>query len=184
MANKILVLQGTAIVWADIVGDYNNTPETGTHALVLGGLGFGAARQGAKADMSGGADKFARRYTVTVRVEFETDPAAGETVDVYWAASLSAVAGTANPGLTTGLDAAYAGSVGSTLAETLLQLQFLGSLIATIDDDPVVQQQSFVVEIPTQWGMPVVVNSSAADDLHATDDNMSITFTPLEDEIQ
>ncbi len=179
MANEILVKQGTQLVYAN-AGDYGNSPIADTDQIQLTSLGVGLAREGDKGDLT---IKFARRHAVTMRIEFVTDPVVGESVDLYWGASLAAAAGTANPGNLTGVDAAYAGSVGSTLAETLLQLQFLGSLICTLDNEPVVQQVTFIVEFPTRYGIPVVVNNTS--DLFEDDGvEMSITITPLVDEIQ
>lgn len=185
MANKILVGMGTSIVWADIGGDYGDSPLTGTHQITLVSLAAAAARQGAKADMDTGgvANRFARRFAVTLRVEFDVAPADGGTVDLYWAASLSSTAATANPGGTTGSDAAYTGTAGSTLAESLLQLQFIGSLSVTNDAATVVLQQAFMFECPTQYGMPVLVNNGSQA-FEGDDIEMSISFTPLEDEIQ
>ena len=133
----------------------------------------------------GVSGKIARQFTCTVRVETgSTGPTEGGTVDIYWAASLSGTAGTANPGGTTGADAAYTGTAASTLAQSLLQLEFLGSHTATGDAQNTPQQSSFLVTLPTRYGMPVVVNNFD-DVLNNTDDiEMSITLTPLEDEIQ
>ncbi len=179
MANKILIGQGTQLVWAN-AGDYGNSPVADTEQIDLTSVAVGEAREGAKGDLTA---LIARRYAVTMRIEFITDPVVGETVDLYWGASLAAAAGTANPGNLTGADADYAGSVGSTLAQTLPQLQFLGRLICTLDNEPVVQQATFIVELPLRYGIPVVVNNTS--DIFEDDAvEMSITFTPLEDEIQ
>ena len=179
MANKILTVEGTQLVWAN-AGDYGNLPIADTDQIDLTSLGVGLAREGAKGDLTA---LIARRYAVTMRIEFITDPVVGETVDLYWGASLSGTAGTANPGNLTGADADYAGSVGSSLALTLPQLQFLGSLICTLDNEPVVQQTTFIVELPSRYGIPVVVNNTS--DIFEDDAvEMSITFTPLEDEVQ
>lgn len=184
MANKILVGMNTPLVWA-LASDFGNSPFADTHAITLVSLAAAAARQGEVADIDNGlvANRFARRYTVTARIEFDAAPADGGKVDVYWAASLTSVASVANPGGTDGTDAAYSGTAGSTLAESLRQLQFMGSLMVTNDAAPIVQQQAFLVELPTQYGMPVVVNNGSQK-LEGDGVEMSIIFTPLEDEIQ
>lgn len=186
MANKILVAaDANSLVWADTAGDYGDSPFAGTEQITLNTLAAGNARQGSKADIDNGLveDRFARRYTVTMRIEFGTAPTAGGTVDLYWAPSLSSTAGTANPGGTNGTDAAYSGTGGSTLAQSLLQLEFLGQLVVTNDAAGTVLQTAFNVTLPLQHGMPVVVNNT--DQSFDTDDiNQSITFTPIEDEIQ
>ena len=189
MANKILLAaNNTPTVWADTT-DYAGDGGSRTDQIDLTSIATGSARQGAKVDMGGEAggvaDRLPRRYAVTLRIEFldASPPAAGGSVDLYWAGSLSITAGTAIPGGTTGADAAYTGTAGSTLAESLTQLEFIGSIILTADDKPIVQQQTFIAEIALQYGMPVVVNNGST----AFEDDAiqhSITFTPLEDEIQ
>lgn len=185
MANKILLAaNATPIVWADIT-DYGGDGGSRTHQILLAALAAGAARQGAKADMDNGlvTDRIARRYAVTLRIEMDVASADNKTVDLYWAASLNSTAATANPGGCSGSDAAYTGTAAGTLAEGLLQLQFIGSLAVQNDVATVVQQQTFVTSIPLQYGMPVVVNNS--DQAFEGDDvEMSVTFTPLEDEVQ
>ncbi len=186
MANNILVVPRTPLVWANLT-DYAGDGGTRTHQLDLTTLTTGTARQGDKADISTGGSavsgKFARRYIMTARIEVGVAPQDGETIDFYWAASLSNTATTANPGGTTGSDAAYTGTAGSLLEESLLQLQYLGSLMLTNDASTVIQQQSFLVTLPLRYGMPVVYNNTSQS-LEADAIDMSITFTPLEDEVQ
>ena len=185
MANKVLIAANTPpIVWADTT-DYAGDGGARTHQILLAALAAGAARQGDKADMDTGGvtDRFARWYAVTLRIEMDIASADGLTVDLYWAGSLIVTAAIANPGGTTGSDAAYTGTAAGTLEEGLLQLEPIGSLALQNDIATVVQQQTFITRIPTQFGMPVVVNNS--DQAFEGDDvEMSITFTPLEDEIQ
>ena len=179
MANKILTVEGTSLVWANS-GDYAGDGGARTLQIDLTSVAVGEAREGAKGDLTA---LMARRYAVTMRIEFITDPVVLETVDLYWGPSLSVTAGTAKPGNLTGADADYAGSAGSTLAQTLPQLEFLGSLICTLDNEPVVQQTTFIVELPTRFGIPVVVNNTS--DIFEDDAvEMSITFTPREDDVQ
>jgi len=183
MANKIGIEIGTPKVWADVT-DYDGDGGARTHQILLAALAAGAARQGAKADIATIATThLANRFAVTLRIEMDVASADNKSVDLYWAPSLSSVAGTANPGGCTGADAAYTGTAGGTLAEGLLQLQYIGSLALQNDIAPVVQQQTFLIMLPLRYGMPVVVNNS--DQAFEGDDiEMSITFTPLEDEAQ
>ena len=183
MANKILVVMGTPIVWAGAT--YTGDGGTKTHAITLTSLALNAARQGAQADIDTGgvANRFPKKFSVTMRIEYgDGDPAvSGQYVDLYWGARL-ALGGTAVPG---GLDAdgddlAYTGTGGSTLDESLEQLQFLGSLLCT--DDASIQQKTFTVMLPTQFGQPVVVNRG--EPFIDNDNEMSITFTPYEYEVQ
>ena len=179
MANEVLVKQDTPIVWAN-TGDYAGDGGTRTHQIDLTGVVAAEAREGAKADL--GATR-ASRYAATLRIEFATAPADGDTVDLYLGTSLSVTAGTANPGELTGADADYTGSTGSTLAESLLQLDFVGSLICTNDATALVQQQTFVYSPALQYLIPVV-HDNGADNFHSDAVEMSITLTPLIDEIQ
>ena len=179
MANEILIKQNTPTVWADVT-DYAGDGGTRTHQIDLTGLAAAAARQGAKADL--GATR-ARRYAVTARIEYASAPTDGDIVDIYMGPSLSGTAGTANPGGLTGADAAYTGTAGSTLAESLLQLDFIGSLMCTNDGTAVVLQQTWVYSPGLRYVSPVVVNNGTPAFV-ADAVEMSITMTPLVDEVQ
>ena len=179
MANEILVKQGTAIVWADTT-DYAGDGGTRTHQILLATLADAAARQGAKADLTATR---AARYAVTLRLEWDVAPGDGDTAELYMGPSLSAVAATANPGGLTGADAAYTGTAGSTLAESLLQLDLVGVMMCTNDAATVVQQQTFVYSPALRYVSPVVVNNGGQA-LEGDDIEMSITMTPLIDEVQ
>ena len=182
MANEILTKEKTATVWADTT-DYSATV-TGlarTHQLDLTGVATTAARQGAKADL--GALR-ARYYAVFVGVEFAVAPASLAAVNVYWAASASATAGNANPGGTTGADAAYTGTAGDSLADSLAQLIFVGALSATADATAVVQYQYVgTIAPPSRYGMPVVQNSTAQA-FHNDAVEMLVALIPIVDEVQ
>lgn len=187
MANDILIEEKTPIVWADTT-DYAGDGGTRTHQIDLTGVVATEAREGAKADVadsaySGVADRRAPIFAVTLRIEFATAPADGDTVDLYFGPSLSGTAGTANPGGLTGADADYTGSAGSTLAESLLQLDFVGSLECLNDATALVQQQTFQYSPSLRYLSPVVVDNGA-DNFHSDAVEMSITMTPLVDEVQ
>lgn len=179
MANEILVKNGTQIVWADVT-DFGGSPIARTVQIDLTSLGADAARQGVKVDLGG---LRAERYGVTLRVEMDVAPASGELVSLHWAPSPHATAGTANPGGVSGADAAYTGTAGDSLADSIKQLKDVGSLKATSDAATVVQQESFVFFPTERYGSPVVWNqTSQAFEGDAVE--MSIIFTPLIDEVQ
>ncbi len=186
MANEILIKEDTPIVWADET-DYAGGAQVGgtrTLDLDLTDLLFSAARQGVKADL--GATR-AARYAITLAVEFKTGeaPESGETVDLYWGPSGSVTAGTANEGGLVGTDAAYTGTAGDSLADSLKQLLFIGSIVCTADAVGVVQRQTFTFSPPTRFGQPVVHNNTDAEDLNAADaEEMYIRMVPLIDEVQ
>ena len=188
MANKIGVQAdySNAEVWADTT-DYSSTV-TGlarTAQIDLTSLASGSARQGAKADISGSvaASRMPNRYLLFVGMEFASAPTSQETIDLYWAGSPSSTAGNANPGGASGSDAAYTGTSGDSLDDSLLQLQFLASLVATADASTTVQYQSFIVTIPNQYGMPIAVNNTSVA-LHSDAVEMLIALIPLVDEAQ
>ncbi len=180
MANEILTKNGTAIVWADIGGDFGGSPIAGTVQITLAALANGAARQGVKVDL--GATR-AARYAVTLRPELDVAPASGAVITLHWAPSESAVAGTANPGGVSGTDAAYTGTAGDALADSIKQLDEIGPLVCTSDAATVVQQQTWFYFPPCRYGSPVVWNQSGQA-FEGDDIEMSIIFMPIIDEIQ
>jgi hypothetical protein len=178
MATDILYADGTPVVWADTT-DYSSTLSglTRTHQIDLTSVAAAAARQGAKADL--GATR-AMDFVVLACMEPQTAPGSGETIEIYWAASPHTTAGNANPGGTSGADAAYTGTAGDSLADSLLQLDFIGSLVATSDaaGTPQYQQVGVLHNIP-RYGMPVVFNDTAVS-LNTTDAvEMFIALLPL-----
>ncbi len=180
MTREILIKDGTQVVWADVGGDFGDSPVAGTLQITLVSLGSGAARQGVKADL--GATR-ARDYDVTLRVEFDVAPTSGDEVSLWWASSVSGTAGTANPGGVSGTDAAYTGTGGDSLADSILQLRLIGVLICTADAAVVVQQQTFRFDPRARYGSIVVFNE--ADQAFEGDDvEMSVVFTPVVDEVQ
>lgn len=182
MANKILVQTDTPIVFAD-TDDYSSsvTGLARTHQLDLTGISSGAARQSEKADL--GANR-AKQYRVFVGVEFATDPADNNRIEIWWAGSPSSTAGNANPGGVTGSDADYTGTAGSSLAESLQQLEYLGSLVLTNDNTTVVQYGYVgVLQNPDRYGSVVLFNNSD-DALHSDAVEMLVALIPIADEIQ
>ncbi len=188
MANLIGVRQGTGVVWAN-TGDYSSTISgyTRTHQLDLTSLAAGAARQGVKADMASIATVLnANRFMAFMGIEFVTATTLvpGEVITLYWAGSPVATAGNANPGGTVGADGAYTGTAGDTLANSIKQLQFIGSLTITDDVEDVIQFATFVTSLPHRYGFPVVMNMSAAGVLMDDAVQMLVAMVPLEDEAQ
>ncbi|NQU23629.1 MAG: hypothetical protein HQ567_20290 [Candidatus Nealsonbacteria bacterium] len=165
MANEILVKQGTDKVWKNSGGDY---------AITLASVADGAARQGAKGDLGA---TFASRYAVTLEINLDSAPTAGNVVELYWAASHD---NATFPGGVGGTDAAYKAAEED---EWKKQLLLIGCLVVTADADAVVQTQVFVFSPPARYGAPVLVNNSGVA-LEGDDDAHQITLTPLIDEVQ
>lgn len=177
MANEILAKDGTPIVWADTT-DFGGSPIARTVQIDLTSLASTAARQGVKVDL--GATR-AVRYDVTLRPEFDVAPAGN--VSLWWAPSPSPTAGTANPGGVSGTDAAYTGTAGDSLADSIVQLQLVCILVATSDAATVVNQQTETFFPKCRYGSPVVWNeTNQAFEGDAVE--MSIIFMPVIDEIQ
>ena len=163
MANEVLVKQGTAKTWKQSGGDY---------ALSLNGLTDTSARQGPKGDL--GATR-AAEYALQLVIDANVAPTDGEEVQVFWAGSPNATAGSENPGGTTGTDAAYSDPTNDSK-----QLQLVGvmSVMATTSD----QYQTFRYRPPYRYGMPVVWNNSGQ--TLASAGNSLVAVYPITDEIQ
>ena len=167
---------GTPIVVADST-DYVNNQGMGarTNQIDLTSLAAGAARQSDKLDFTANIDL---EYILGSSVEWATAPAAGETVDFYISWSNSGTAATNNSGGVSGSDSAYTG-YSSNLADSLKQLQYLGSMVATV------QATSVSTFTPrARYGTLVVVNNSAADALMNDAVEMAVRITPLVTQIQ
>ena len=179
MANLIQTNAGTPIVWADTT-DYGGDGGSRTDQIDLTSLANGAARQGVKKDLG---DPRARQYAVTLRLEYDVAPGANVFAYLYWAPSLSVTDGTANPAAISGVDGAYTGTAGATLAQSLPQLMLIGVMQLTLDADTIIQQETWMFTPPTQYGSPVVYNAGGQA-LEGDAEEMSITFTPEDDEAQ
>ena len=182
MANIINTIDGTATVWADTT-DYSSTVSglARTAQIDLTSLASAAARQGAQADLT---ITRARRYKVMAGIEYAVAPASGVVCSFYWASSPSGTAANANPGGTTGSDAAYTGTAGDSLADSLLQLEFIGDMVLTADATTVVQyQQIGILENVQRYGFPVVMNSGGQA-LVADAVEQYVALIPLLDEVQ
>jgi hypothetical protein len=167
MSTELLVTQGTAKVWKAAGGDY---------AITLAGLAAGAGRMGEKGDLADANGRFAPRWAVTVELNMDAAPLAGNVIEIYWAASRD---NATFPGGATGADAAYKAGEET---EWKRQLLLIGCLVLTADDDAVVQTGVFEFWPPARYGCPVVINTSGQA-LEGDNDAHRITFVPLVDEI-
>lgn len=144
LPDYLLTEVGTAITWA---------PSGGTYGLTLTSVTNGNGRQGAKGDLG---QYHAQEYAVEFTSSVGSAATAGNTIDLYWAGSPHATAGTENPGGTSGTDATF----NTTPSEYTAQLQFIGSLVLSNNAGTGVQKQMFSFVPKFRYGMPVVVNSS------------------------
>lgn len=180
MANLVYVNEGTPIVWADIGGDFGDSPIAGTVQITLAALASTAARQGVKVDLG---DPRAEVYEVTLRLEWDVAPADGTSASLYFSPSHAAAAGTANAGGASGTDAAYTGTAGSTIAESLLQCDLALVLPCTNDAAAIVQQITGKYRPSSRYISPIVLNEGGQA-LEGDDIEMSIILIPLPFEIQ
>jgi hypothetical protein len=181
MANEVLTTIGspTTLCLADAT-DFDNDPIPDTDQIDLTSLANAAARQSAKFDFGA---KWAGKYSVMCSFEIDVAPASGAVVDVYIAPSIEATAGDSNPGGVSGADAAYTGTAGDSIADSLKQLDFIGSVICTADADPVMQTQSFVYAPHCRYASLVVFNQSGQAFVGDATHHF-IIFTPIVPEIQ
>lgn len=136
----------------------------------------GNGRQGAKGDL--GANR-ARLWEVLFTSSVGSAATAGKEIELYWGASTSSSAGTANPGGLSGTDATF----NTTPSEYKAQLIFIGSLVLSNNAGTGVQQQRFVFSPPCRYGMPVVVNVSGQT-LGSTAGDHTVTLTPIEEGVE
>lgn len=172
-----------AIVFADAT-DFS--PPAGAHArthqIDLTSLAAGAARQSDKADLT--ADR-AHVYRVMVAFEFATAPTSLELVNVYLAQSSSGTAANLNPGGVSGSDSAYTGTAGDSLADSLTQLDRVGSLSLTADATTVVQYGSVGLVHDLERYVSVIVENATASDAFVADAvEMYVALVPLATEEQ
>jgi len=178
LPDNILVTQGTPIVFADTT-DYSSTVSglSRTHQIDLTSIADAACRQGAKADLG---DDRADSFLVLMALEYAVAPASGEVAELYWAESPSATAGNANPGGASGADAAYTGTAGDSIADSVKQLTLIGTMVLTADATAVVQYQTIGVLSPTmRYGMPVVKNEGGQA-LHNDAAEMYVALIPIQ----
>jgi len=183
MPNEIYSKAQTAIVIADTT-DYAGDIGTRTDQILLAALADGASRQSDKVDLAISGAYLAARYDVYAAIEFDVAPADLKWMDFYVGFSPSAVAATANPGGCSGADAAYTGSAGSTMDESLKQLLHLGSLSCTNDAATVVQFQYIGSFVAAERYACFVVDNNSGQALEGDDVEMGIRIVPYTYEVQ
>lgn len=160
--NNITMASGSAIAWKSSGGDY---------ALTCTSVTNGNGRQGAKGDL--GATR-AESYDALLTFSVGSAATNGTQIELYWASSPSATAGTSNPGGTSGTDATF----NTTPDEYKLQLQFIGSMVLSNNASTGVQTQWIGPFVPKhRYGMPVVYNKSGQT-LGSTAGDHTVTLYP------
>jgi len=161
-------LIGTSVDWSD----------TGTKAITLNGLTSGSIRQGVKSatlvQAPSGLSTAVMPDVLRIRfvVQFNTAPAAGGEVQLYFGFSDSATAGTHNPAGLSGTDATGPN------VDTLPQLTFCGSLVASNNIGASADQTAWLTCIPLEaYLSPVVYNNSSVT-LKASNNTTVINVEP------
>lgn len=163
-----------------------NNLGTRTDQIDCTDLAAGLARESDKLDFGTDIDL---AYVLSAAIEWEVTPeiAAAEVVDFYMAWSNNATAANANPGGITGSDAAYAGYSAGSLAESLKQLDFLGSMSM---DNVITTDQTQIdtsiarFTIKHRYGTLVVHNRAASAAFHSDMVETSFAITKLQFSIE
>lgn len=174
---------GTPIVLADTTDYGSGSAALGarTDQIDLTSLASDAARQSDQVDFTANLDL---EYVVAAAIEFDTAPTAGETMDLYIAWSNDSTAADGNPAGISGSDAAYTG-YSSNLANSLKQLQYVGSLVSTVQIATTVQVDTAIATItPRARYGTLVVHNNTSDALEGDAQEMAVRFTPLTTQIQ
>lgn len=186
MANEIKIKNGTEYSFqsSSYSPTGNNDLSNGTPTVVdlsLSSIASGAAKNSDQLDL--GTTR-ARTYHLIAALEFFSAPGAGETVDFYWSPSFNSSVAVGNPGHSDGIDGAYTGDGGGTVAESVLQMQYIGTMILT--DLVGVQIADIGMFHPNaRYGQLIIVNNTATVAICATDDiESSILMVEILDEIQ
>lgn len=182
MASEILIKNDTPIVWAG--SGYN--PAGGivyaqTDDITLTSLASAASRQGTKADL---LTPRAGDFLIRFCPESNVAPTSGLTSEVYFAFSNIATAGVDNPAGVSGADAAYTGTMGDSLANSVKQLVGPFVYTHTADVAPISLPVPIGILRPTlRWVSPVIVNSSGQA-YEGDDVEMYLALIPIKDESQ
>lgn len=155
---------GTGITWKDSGGSF---------VISLNALGSGILRQGGKsATLVDGTYGYPEILVITLLIQFNGTPTAGNTVDLYLGWSGSSTAATDNDSNLTGADGTM------TSADVLKMLGYAGSLVASANIGGSVNQQTTLVVKPRrQYVIPVIDNESGVA-LKASANVSVVTMTP------
>ena len=146
-----------------------------TIAMNTRNISSGAARQSAKYDL--GAGPWPAEFAVRAQNILGAAAAVGARVDYYVGWSNSGTAATDNSGGCSGADAAYSGQSGGTIAQSVIQLQSIGSLVFDANIACDMQLRSF--EPKARYMYFVMVNNTAQTTTNVNDTDNILTLTPM-----
>ncbi len=184
MPITILQKSGTVIVLADTT-DHTPTANSDlgarTDQIDLTGVVAGAYVQSDKFDF---LTPRAAQWVCRAAIEWSTAPTAGGVVNFWLSSSNIVTDANGNDGNASGSDSAYVGYGAAAVDadEAVKHLFWLGSLVVTNDID--IQVGYVGTFAPAQrWGNLIVQNNTDQS-FNADADEMSVSFTPVEDEFQ
>lgn len=180
--NKILQGYGTQLLFADHATDFGAAPATAANSLIVGVptdvqmnmsvIANGAYWQSAKtASLADTGTHWPMEWVLGACFEHTATPAAGTTMEFWWAPSASATAGTGNGGGVSGADAAY------TAAGTA-QLILIGAM-TLVNNVINIDAAVGTIVLPDLYGSLVVKNSSGVAMVADADaDEIHVVMTP------
>lgn len=143
--------------------------------MLLESVANGSYWQSAKFDFG---SLFADEYDVRAALEFAATPTAGNASSLWLACSHSATAGTGNSGGASGSSSAYTG-YSSNAAASVLQLQFIGSLVNTSQATGTIQiMEGRRFRPRSRYASLIFLNGSGAA-MHNDSVEMNIVFNPV-----
>jgi len=160
----------------------SGTPTTVDLTLDEGGTGLAVA-EAINSDLLDLGATRPGRLDVTAAIEFFAAIVAGSKVSFYWSPSANSGVAVGNPGHPDGVDGAYTGDGGGTVAESVKQLQFIGNFITT---DLQGVQIAYVgwFEPHQRYGQLIVVNDTATVICGTDDIESSVLMSGIISEIQ
>ncbi len=121
--------------------------------------------------------------TLVGAMEWFAAISAGSEVNFYWSGSNNSGVAVGNPGRPDGVDGAYTGDGGGTVAESVLQLEHIGSFVTTdLQGVQIAHIGSFVPVF--RYGQLIVVNDTATTICGTDDIESSILMTGTIQDIQ
>lgn len=177
------LVTGTPIVLADLTDAGSGSAILGarTDQIDLTGVLADNAQQSDKVDFGASLDL---EYVLASVMEFATAPTAGATVDFYISWSNESAAGSGNAGNASGADGPYTG-YSANLSDSLKQLQYVGSHVATVQAAGTPQVDTAVATIsPRARYGTIIVHNNTAVSLAADANEMAVRLTPLVTQIQ
>lgn len=146
------------------------------------GLADNAAANSDQVDIGGADGLLPKKLTFSGSIEWFAAISAGGNVDFYWSGSNHSGVGTGNPGKPDGVDGEYTGDGGGTVAESVKQMEFIGSFITT-DLQGVQQAEIGTISPKHRYGQLIVVNSSGTTVCGTDDIESSILAVDTTDDI-